>query len=113
MKTLAFFLLVLMIPLTVHAKQSAPPIVDAVVHEGIRYSVKVEKSKTEFSVYLLTELLSESILLAETALYRISYKPLLEKDVQEIFPASMEIDENDIIVTDERGRLYRVSVWER
>ena len=95
------------------AKRAAPPVVEPVTMGGVRYSVAVERTNTHFNVILRADRVFDSTRLSTTPVYRIQYEPKLEKDVQEIFPESLKVEGNDVVLTDEKGTSYRVTLQER
>jgi hypothetical protein len=113
MKRIWFIILLAFGATYAEAKRPAPPVVEPVTVDGVRYSVATERTETQFSAYVLAEQLSDSRLLSKTPLYRIRYESSREKDVQEIFPVSLEIKGTDVLVEDENGRGHRVTVRER
>lgn len=89
------------------AKRSAPSKVAPVVHEGIRYVAPNDDGRRGY-VQAFEEASGKKV--QEMTVFRNPIRPDLEEDVQWVFIKSLKIREGKLIVTDEEGRQYPVSL---
>ena len=100
----------------ISAKRAAPPEVSPLIFEGITYTLVTQTSEDlTSSSTLLNALTPEQTLSWSLELYKIIFDPLIETDVQEIYPASMTIDEarRRLTVTDEQDNKFTVDLTSR
>jgi len=90
-------------------KRCAPSVIAPIVYKSVEYSVSAEGNRRQFSVYVVATRLTGERRTWKHLLYRIRYKPGLERDVQEVHPVSMKMEGDIIVVTDERSVRHRVS----
>jgi outer membrane protein assembly factor BamB len=90
------------------AKRSAPEPVPPVVVGGIEYSapgwpigfIVVTDTRTGREIW-------------RKRIYRIKIDPALERDVQDVFIASLTLAHGNLFITDERGRRYALELSTR
>ena len=102
---ITFILLTLATP--AFAKRPPPSDVLPVEHNGIRY---VAPNRNGRVAYLEAWDIKTGKQLWETVVFRNIIKPWLEEDVQCVYIKKLEVLQNILIVTDERGRSYSVDL---
>jgi hypothetical protein len=90
---------------TALAMRLPAPAVVPVVHNGVRYEAP---NRNGGIAYLEAWDETSGKQLWQTAVFRNWINPLLEEDVQWVYIESLQIRNGKVIVTDERGRQYRV-----
>ncbi|GLR71574.1 hypothetical protein [Agaribacter marinus] len=98
---------------SIATKRAAPPDVPSLKFEGMTYllTTKTNEELTSSST-TLNALDQQQTLSWSLELYKIAFDPLIETDVQEIYPASMEVDEvqRRLTITDEQSNKYVVDL---
>ena len=108
MKKLSPYLLLLLIlvPMsTIQAKRMAPAAVDPISYEGITYSAPTNMMG---SVEARDEKTSQIVW--TTKVYSVAYNPLIETDVQDVFITELQIDDGELLVTNESDEKYYVDL---
>ncbi len=88
-------------------KRRGPPIVTALIHDGIKYE------RDGMNKVVATKVGGDSNeILWNIPIYTITYDPHLEKDVQDVWINSLSIDvsENCLVVKTERDGVYHVNL---
>ena len=95
------------------AKRLAPKDVKPVVHEGIRYEVRhweVTGGKNRTGGFIEAWDVATNRKLWELNIYKLSYDPELEKDVQDVFIASLKLAGDKLVAVNERGEKFHVDI---
>jgi len=87
------------------AKRTPPKNVKPLVYRGIVFIAPRQKM-----CYVEARDFATNKKLWEKKVYGIIYDPFLEKDVQDVFIASLSIEDEKLVVTDERGKIYRLKI---
>lgn len=96
------------------AKRLPPPVVKPVTVDGIEYRTATNRNLKgpgpglHASVGAFDTKTGKA--LWSVTLYEIRYKPNLETDVQDVYPAQMTLNGRVLEVTDENGLRYRVNI---
>jgi hypothetical protein len=106
MKYLIAFILLLTITSAV-AKRAPAPAVSPVEHDGIRY---IAPNRNGRVAYLEAWDISTGKQLWVTVVFRNTIKPWVEEDVQWVFIKKLEMVQDKLVVTAERGRNYEVDL---
>ncbi len=106
---IVFFLLFLVLPLA-RAKRVAPLKVEPVTHGGIRYVAPNDNGKRE---YIQAFDLETGELLKEFTVKRNFTLFWIEEDVQWIYIRKMDIEGDQLIVTDEKNRVFKIKLIEK
>lgn len=93
------------LPVMALAKRSDPPVVEPVVHEGIRYAAPNDDGRRG---YIRASDAQTGKLLWELTIFRTFINPFMESDVQSVFISQMSIREGKLIIGAEDGRIYSV-----
>jgi hypothetical protein len=99
-------LLFLLLP-AAWAKRIAPPKVEPVTHEGIRYIVPNDNGRRE---YIQAFDIETGKLLKEITVKSNFIWFWIEEDVQWFYVKTMEIQGDHLIVTDEKDRVFKVKL---
>jgi tricorn protease-like protein len=103
------------IPLAARAKRVAPPSVQAITIDGMRYEAVLwgrerglDQNGGLIEIFNTSHAQSVGII----RVYAIEYLPQIETDVQDVFIESMSVsaDRKHLLVTDEKGRRYLVDL---
>jgi hypothetical protein len=81
------------------AKRRAPAPVTPVVHDGVRYTAPTERMG-----WVEARDQAKNGLLWEVQVYVVTYDPLEERDVQDIYIVELRVEGGDLAVKDERDR---------
>jgi hypothetical protein len=103
-------LLAVCVPGVAHAKRTAPPKVQPVVYEGVRYLAPNDDGRR---AYVRAWDTKSSQMRWEVTVFRNHINPLLEEDVQWVFIKKLSVLEGGLVVVDERGRAYRIDLKTR
>jgi len=100
---------------TAEAKRKAPKPVQPIVHNGIRYVAvhwghRVGKRQNGGHVQAW-DVKTNTCLWTRQA-YTTRYKPGLERDVQDVFITSMKVVDGKLVVTNERGKTFKMDLAE-
>ncbi|MBI2600318.1 hypothetical protein HYW43_05375 [Candidatus Daviesbacteria bacterium] len=88
---------------SVFAKRSAPAPVNDIVFDGIKYSA----TNVEIG-YVEARNAQNNQLIWKKQVYKVTYKNNLEKDVQNVYITSLYIEDNNLLVTNEKGEIYKL-----
>ena len=121
MKTVTISFLILTISLCMsadgqNAKRSAPKEVKPVVHEGVRYTAPHwvwAKGRRIAGGYIEAFNAETNKRLWRIKVYETKSSTQLEKDVQEVFIRSTDIENDKLVVVNERGERYEVDLKTR
>ncbi len=97
------------------AKRSAPPRIEPVVHDNIKYSVPVfsASSHSQVSGYIeATDTLTNKVLW-QLRIYDIKYDPGLPREDQEIYINLLFLEQGRLIVGNELGERFEVELGTR
>ena len=98
------------LPLAVLAKRIPAPVVEPVVHKGVRYMVPNDKGTNG---YVVARDASTGKLLWKKTIFRKWICPLLEHDVQWVFIMQMRLDGERLIFVSERDKIYSLDLKTR
>lgn len=104
----------LLMPL--NAKRVGPEDVPPVTYRGIRYEAPHwagERGRTQNGGYIEAWEVEGNKFLWDLRVYNIERDPGMEEDVQDVFITSLSIQEDDLIVVNERGDRFRVNLKTR
>lgn len=90
---------------SVYAKRAAPKPVPPVIWQGVEYRAPLG----EIGVVQAFDLASGRKLW-KTTVYHVVINPLVEEDVQWVLISEMRIQEEKLVITNERGRKYRLDL---
>lgn len=90
---------------SVFAKRLAPTPVNDVVFNGIKYSA----SNVEMG-YVEARDIQNNTLIWKKEVYKVTYDNNLEKDVQDVFVTHLQIEDNNLLVTNEKGEIYKIDL---
>jgi hypothetical protein len=105
MKRLVIFLLFLLLPAFGEAKRIAPPTVNPLIYKGVKFVAPASRMG-----YVEAWDIQSGKKVWEKKVYSVFINPLMEADVQWVFIASLSIENGKLLVVDERGRRYKVSI---
>lgn len=100
-----FIFLSLCFSQVVSAKRAAPVEANPVDYKGVRFSAPAAHAG-----FVEAHDISTGEKIWEKKVYQIFYNPFLEKDVQDVYIASLQMGESELLIKDERGRYYRVKI---
>jgi len=95
---------------TAEAKRLPPPQVPPVVIGGVRYSAPNDDG---LRGYIQVSSVETGRKIRTITLYRVKLRPMLERDVQDVFISRLEARPGRLLVTDERQRHYTVDLRPR
>ena len=101
---------VLVLPLTALAKRIPAPVVEPVVHEGLRYTVPNDKGTVG---YVVAWDVATGMQLWKKTIFRKCICPFLEHDVQWVFIKQMRLDGQRLVVVNERDKTYGLDLKTR
>lgn len=90
---------------SVFAKRLGPPSVDDVIFDGVKYSAP----NIEIG-YVEAKNINDNSLIWKKKVYDVNYQNNLEKDVQDIYITNLKIEDTNLLVTNERGEVYRINL---
>lgn len=99
--------IVALLPAGLHAKRAAPPKVEPVVHEGVRYTAPNDNGTRG---YVVASEVSDGKKRWDVTVFRIHMIPFMEQDVQHVYIKHLAIRGAALVVTDEKGREFRVDL---
>lgn len=102
-----WILLAMFMPGIVDAKRSAPPKVEPVIFEGVRYTCPNNDGKR---AYVQAFDATTGKRLWEASVFRNRLEPGLEADVQHVYIKTMSVADGKLRVTAEDGRAYAVDL---
>jgi hypothetical protein len=85
------------------AKRAAPPTINSIEQDGVRYSVPNDDGRR---AYVRAWDVKENKKLWEADLFRTEIDPNLEEDVQWVFVKSMSLQDGKLKFVDEKGRSF-------
>ena|SRR5471030_1701403 len=101
---------VLLLPSLASAKRAAPPMVEAVVYEGIRYMAPNDDGRR---AYIEAWDLQTNKKMWDLTIFTNRIDPKLEEDVQHTFIKTLRVRDGSLFVTSEHGKTYRVDLKTR
>lgn len=102
---LAFAAMILLWPASAFAKRRAPSPVLPVVWQGVEYRAPLD---VEHMGYIQAFDLASGRKLWDTRVYHVWIIPLHEKDVQWVFISSVQVQNEKLLVTNEKGKSFRL-----
>ncbi|HEU5236384.1 MAG TPA: hypothetical protein VFU37_04535 [Pyrinomonadaceae bacterium] len=99
--------LTMLLPYPMAAKRTAPPKVEPVVHDGIRYVAPNDDGRR---AYIEAWVIRTNKKLWDLTVFINSVDPKLEEDVQWVFIKALSVEDGTLLVTAERGRRYQVDL---
>jgi hypothetical protein len=103
-------LLAVFIPAIAHAKRKAPPKVQPLIYEGVRYTAPNDDGRRG---YVQAWDATTNKMLWEVTVFRNIIIPLLEEDVQHVYIKSMSIQDGKLFLVAEDDRAYSVGLKTR
>ena len=100
----------LVLPATVLAKRIPAPVIEPVVHEGVRYTVPNDQGTVG---YVLASDVATGKELWRKAIFRICLCPCWEHDVQWVFIKQMRLEGEHLILVTEEDKQYSLDVKTR
>ena len=100
----------LVLPLTAQAKRIPAPVIEPVVHQGIRYTVPNDKGTVG---YVAAWDVTTGKQLWKKTIFRKCICPFFEHDVQWVFIKQMRLDGERLILVNERGKAYSLDLKTR
>lgn len=94
----------------VFAKRAAPPVVDAVEDNGTRY---IAPNDDGARGYVRAVDVKTGKPLWELTVYKVTIKPMLEKDVQHVYIRKLRVAAGKLMVEDETNRSFTVDPTKR
>jgi hypothetical protein len=104
---LIFVAVTLLLPSLAIAKRVAAAKVEPVVHQGVRYIAPNDDGRR---AYIEAWDIRTKKKLWDLTVFTNRIDPTLEEDVQWIFIKALNIRDGALVVTSERGRIYRVDL---
>ena len=110
-KLAALFLLALVaFPAAVLAKRMPAPVVEPILHEGVRYTVPNDKGTKG---YVVAWDAATGKQLWRKTVFRKCICPCLEHDVQWVFIKQMRLKEGRLVIENEKGKAYSLDLKTR
>ena len=100
----------LVLPVTVLAKRIPAPVIEPIVHEGIRYTVPNDRGTVG---YVVASDVATGKELWKKTIFRKCLCPCLEHDVQWVFIKEMRLDGQRLLLVTERDRVYSLDLKTR
>jgi hypothetical protein len=95
------------------AKRKRIPRVNPIISSGLEFSLLTRVDEKGLDVWLTSTVTAKnSAKPFRKLVYRISFDPRMETDVQAIYPVSMNMRRGVVRVMDERGNYHKVPVME-
>jgi hypothetical protein len=104
---LIFVALALILPGLAVAERAAPGKVEPVVYQGVRYVAPNDDGRR---AYIEARDVQSNKKLWDLTVFTNRIDPKLEKDVQWVFIRTLSVRDGVLIVTSERGKIYRVDL---
>ena len=99
------------------AKRASPAPIAPITTAGVRYEAPhwsfQNACKTNGGCIEARDARSNQELLWYVQVYKVRYLPFLERDVQDVFVASISVEEDDLVVVDEKGRKHNIDLTTR
>ena len=108
--TIIATLMALLMPVAAYAKRAAPPNVDPVIYEGVRYVAPNDDGRRAYVQAWDTK---TDKMLWEVMVFRNSVNLSMEADVQWVFIKRMRIADGELIVIAEDDQAYTVDLKTR
>jgi len=102
-----FFTVALLPPPLALAKRAAPAKVESIIHQGIRYIAPNDDGRR---AYIEAWGVRTDKKLWDLTVFTNRIDPNLEEDVQHVFIKTLRVRDGTLIVTSERGEIYRVDL---
>lgn len=99
-----------MTALAAHAKRLEPYRGDAVDYHGVRYSCAEQHDAAHSALVVQAQNVDDHRMLWKRTLHAVTIDPTLERDVQGVYPESMEIVGAQLHVVDEQAREYFIDL---
>ncbi len=96
-----------LLPSLAAAKRAAPPKVEPVIHEGIRYVAPNDDGRR---AYVEARDVETDKKLWDLTIFAHRIDPKLEEDVQWVFIKALSVERGVLLVTSEHGRRYQVDL---
>jgi hypothetical protein len=96
-----------LLPSLAAAKRAAPPKVEPVIHEGIRYVAPNDDGRR---AYVEARDVETDKKLWDLTIFTNRIDPKLEEDVQWVFIKALSVERGVLLVTSEHGRRYQVDL---
>jgi hypothetical protein len=103
-------LLAVLVPSIAYAKRKAPPKIEPVIYEGIRYIAPNDNGRRAYVQAWDTK---TNKILWEVTIFRNLIIPLMEEDVQHIYIKSLSIEGGKLIAVAEDDRAYSLDLKTR
>ena len=100
----------IVLPVAAFAKRIPAPVIEPVVHEGVRYTVPNDRGTVGYVVAL--DVATGKQLWRKT-IFRKCICPFLEHDVQWVFIKRMQLEGERLILVNERARTYSLDLGTR
>jgi hypothetical protein len=107
MRLILVFLAIALIPCLAPAKRAAPPRVEPVIHDGIRYIAPNDDGRR---AYIEAWDVQTNKKLWELTVFTNRIDPKLEEDVQWVFVNKLNVRDDTLLVTSERGNAYQIDL---
>jgi hypothetical protein len=107
MRLTLVFCAIAVLPCLAPAKRAAPPRVEPVIHDGIRYVARNDDGRR---AYIEAWDVRTNKKLWELMVFTNRIDPKLEEDVQWVFINTLSIRDDTLIATSERGKAYHVDL---
>jgi hypothetical protein len=104
------FIGLFMTPVVVLAKRIPAPVVEPIVHKGVRYTVPNDRGTRG---YILARDAATGEQLWKKTVFRKCICPFLEHDVQWVFIKEMRLEGERLIIVSERGKSYSLNLETR
>ena len=104
---LIFVAVALFLPGLALAKRVAPAKVEPVIHQGVRYVAPNDDGRR---AYVEAWDIRSNKKLWDLTIFTNRIDPTLEEDVQWVFIEALNIRDGALVVTSERGKIYRVDL---
>lgn len=101
---------IFVLPSVALAKRMPAPVVEPLVHEGVRYTVPNDKGTVGYVV--ACEVATGKQLWKKTV-FRTCICPFFEHDVQWVFTRQMRLEGGRLILVNERGKTYALDLTTR
>lgn len=100
----------LVLPFAAFAKRMPPPVVNPVVHEGVRYTIPNDKGTVG---YVVAWDATTGKQMWKQTIFRKCIFPLVEHDVQWVFTKEMRLAGGKLLITNERNKVYSLDLKTR
>ena len=94
-----------------HSKRLGPDTVEPIAGNNVVYSAPAfVPGENQNGGYVEAREKEGGKLIWRLRVYRTEYNPQLERDVQDIFMVSIRLENEAIVVVDEKGRVFKVNL---